>query len=329
MQTRRQFISAVAAAAGAAGAASVLGCNSPLAALSPAPGAPGASASTGSVADAALELSIARANPQVEGLDMQRLATRLTESALLGLGGMQRFVSRGSVVWIKPNIGWNRAPELAANTNPDVVATLVRLCFEAGAAKVKVGDHTCHESRQTYVTSGIAAAAEKLGATVIHLDESRFREVKLGGERLQLWPLAPEIIEADLVINVPVVKHHSLTQTSLCMKNYMGVVGKRPAWHQDMETCLVDITRYMKPRLCVLDAVRLLTANGPTGGDVGDVRMAYTVAAGTDIVGLDAFGGSLLGHDPATMPILRRAVSNKLGQLDWKKLRQREDTVTL
>lgn len=248
-------------------------------------------------------------------------AVRLTEAALETLGGMTRFVSKGDVVWIKPNIGWNRRPELAANTNPDVVGTLVRLCLEAGAKTVKVGDHSCHPAKQAYRTSGIAAAAEANGAEVVYLDQRRFRDMELGGDRLKTWPIYVEIAEADLVINVPVVKHHGLTRASLAMKNYMGVIGgRRGSWHQQMDPCLVDITRFMRPRLTVIDAVRILTAHGPQGGDPGDVAMRGTVAAGTDIVALDAFAAGLLGHDPGAIGTLRAAAAAGLGTVDYASL---------
>jgi len=273
-----------------------------------------------------LQMAIARwrdADPAQ--VDHAACARRLTEVALDGLGGMGRFISKGDVVWIKPNIGWNRAPELAANTNPDVVATLVRLCLEAGAKQVKIGDNSCHSPRQTYRSSGIGPAAEAAGAELVYLDERRFKEVDLGGSRLKSWPVYPEILAADLVINVPVVKHHGLSTASLCLKNFMGIVGgDRGKWHQDLPACLIDITRFMQPRLCVLDAVRILTDHGPQGGNPRDVTSPLTVAAGTDIVALDALGAELLGHQPDRIQHLRAAHEAGLGQLDYRLIAHRE-----
>jgi uncharacterized protein (DUF362 family) len=258
----------------------------------------------------------------LEGIDLQAAATRLAETAIADLGGMERFVSHGDVVWIKPNIGWNRRPELAANTNPDVVGTLVRLCLEAGARTVKVGDHPCHPARQCYRSSGIASAVEQAGGQMIYLDRKRFRDVEIKGEYLASWPLYVEVIEADLVINVPVVKHHGLTACSLAMKNYMGVIGgNRGSWHQNMEACLPDITQYMAPRLTVMDAVRVLTDHGPQGGDPDDVEVRGVVAAGTDIVALDAFGATLLGHDPRSVSTIAAAEDRGLGTTDFRSLR--------
>ncbi len=252
------------------------------------------------------------------------VATKLTERAMELVGGMERFVGKGDRVWVKPNMAWNRSPEQGANTNPDVVATLVRQAFEAGAKTVKVGDHTCHKAKQAYRRSGIAAAAKAAGAEVVTLDPRRFKRYAIGGERLDEWELYPEIIESDLVINVPVVKHHGLAEATFCMKNYMGVIGgKRNAWHQDLGPCLVDITRYMKPRLCVMDAVRILTDHGPQGGNPDDVELQGTVAAGTDIVALDALGAELLGHEPQAIESVRAGAAAGLGEIDFRKLPHR------
>lgn len=261
--------------------------------------------------------------------EMKVMATKLTEQAIKALGGMGRFVSKGDVVWIKPNIAWNHGPEFASNTNPDVVAALIRLCLDAGAKTVKVGDKTCHDARKTYPASGIEAAAKEAGAEVVYLDDNRFKEAEIKGKRLDKWAVYPEIIESDLVINVPIAKHHSLAKATLCMKNYMGVAGgERGQWHQDLSTCLCDITAFMKPRLCVLDAIRILKAHGPTGGSLDDVKRVDTVAAGTDIVALDVLGAEIMGHKPEEVGAVKAAIDIELGTADYRSLPLRELEVT-
>jgi uncharacterized protein (DUF362 family) len=261
--------------------------------------------------------------------DVNMMAGKLTEKAIEALGGMKRFVSKGDVVWVKPNMGWDRTPEQAANTNPEIVSTLIRLCFDAGAKKVKVGDHTCNDSKLSYVSSGIEAAAKAAGAEVIQFDENRYRETTIGGNFIKTWPVYPEVLETDLVINVPIVKHHCLATATMCMKNYMGVVGgERGKWHQDFASCLTDITAFMKPRLCVLDAVRILTNHGPQGGDLADVKRVDTVAAGIDIVALDALGAEMLGHKPADIATVAAGEKAGLGKIDYKQLRLQELSLT-
>ncbi len=260
------------------------------------------------------------------------IASKLTQQAIEGLGGMQRFVKRGDVVWIKANIGWDRTPEQAGNTNPQVVAALVKMCQDAGAKTVKIGDNPVHAAAKTYIASGITAAAEPLNGQMVYLDKRRFKETAINGERVKSLLLYPDIIECDLVINVPIVKHHVLANATLCMKNYMGVMDNRQPIHQDFATCLADLTRFMKPRLCVLDAVRVLKDHGPSGGKLEDVVVKNTVAAGVDIVALDALGVELLGKERSeTMKaraIIKYAEEVGLGKSDYHSLALKEMAVS-
>jgi len=260
--------------------------------------------------------------------EFAKIATQLTEQAVATLGGMSRFVKRGDVVWIKPNIGWDRTPELGANTNPDVVATLVRLCLDAGAKVVKVGDNPCDLPQKAYASSGIADAARKAGAQVVFLDRDRFREMDIKGERVKTIPVYPEIVESDVVINVPIAKHHVLATATLCMKNYMGVIENRRVFHQDIPTCLADITRFMRPSLCLLDCTRVMLAHGPKGGNIQDVAVRLTLAAGTDIVALDAFGAEMLGRKPTDIGSIVKGHQVGLGTMDYRSLQPKEITLS-
>ncbi|MBN1852202.1 MAG: DUF362 domain-containing protein [Pirellulales bacterium] len=258
------------------------------------------------------------------GAELKPIAVELTEKAIEGIGGLNRFVTQGDIVWVKPNIGWDRTPELAANTNPDVVATLVRLCYEAGAKKVKVGDNPCDLAKKTYDSSGIAAAAESAGAEVVFLDRNRFRDMAIGGKRVKNIPIYPEILECDLVINVPIVKHHGLTNATMCMKNYMGVIENRRTFHQAIADCLVDLTRFMKPQVCVLDGIRILKNHGPKGGNSDDVELKATVAAGIDIVALDAWGAELMGLKPDGVQSTVQGDALGLGTMNYRALNLNE-----
>ena len=318
--TRRDFLKETAVAGGALALAS-LGCSEKDQEASGTPVQMSIARSKGAAALPEDQGTAAQPPPP----DIKRMATKLTEHAIANLGGMRRFVTRGDVVWIKPNIGFGLGPEFAVNTNPDVVATLVRLCLDAGAKQVKVGDNASYGARVTYPQSGIEAAVRAVDGEMVYLKESLFKDVPLNGQRLAEWPLYPEIIESDLVINVPIVKQHGLAKITVCMKNYMGVAGNpRYLWHTDLPTCLTDVTAYMKPRLCVVDAVRVLTDGGPSGGDLDDVRLMGTVAAGTDVVALEAFGAELLGCDPTKGRTMANAQGRGLGQIDYRSLPLRE-----
>jgi uncharacterized protein (DUF362 family) len=260
------------------------------------------------------------------------IAGKLTHRAIDGLGGMQRFVKRGDVVWIKANLAWDRTPDQAGNTNPQVVAALVKMCQDAGAKTVKIGDNPVHAAAKAYPASGIPAAVKPLDGQMVYLDKLRFKKTDIHGERLKTVLVYPDILDCDLVINVPIVKDHRMTDVTLCMKNYMGVIDNRQPLHQDLATCLADLTRFMKPRLCVLDAVRLLKDHGPTGGKLEDVVVKTTVAAGVDIVALDAFGLELMGREPSetkkATAIIKYAQEVGLGKIDYRSLALKELAVS-
>ncbi len=252
-------------------------------------------------------------------------AKRLTRQAVDALGGMGRFVSKGNVVWIKPDIGWDRRPEQAATTNPDVVATLVEMCYQAGAKKVLVSDNPCNPARLSYPRSGIQPAAEKAGAEVPFLDERKFRRMSLNGKVLKEWEVYQDIVEADRLINVPIAKNHNLCLATLGMKNLMGVIGgARNRLHQDLGGTIADLAAFLKPRLVVLDAIRVLTANGPVGGNLADVKRKDTLVAGVDQVAVDAFGATLLGYKPDSIVYIVQGNARGLGTMDFKSLSPRQ-----
>ena len=252
----------------------------------------------------------------------------ITKAAIDGLGGVKRFISRGDIVVIKPNIGWDRTPEYAATTNPEVVSAVVRLCCEAGAKQVKVFDRSVVDPRRCYKQSGIADAASAAGGIVSYVDERKFRDMKLPGIALKSWPLYTEIIEADKVINIPIAKVHSLSTLTLGMKNWMGMMGgSRGRIHQKIEGSLVDISMVIKPTLVILDAVRILTANGPQGGDLADVKQLNMVIAGTDQVAVDAFGATLFGLKGTNIGFVVAGHKAGLGTMDLSKLKIKKTNV--
>jgi uncharacterized protein (DUF362 family) len=253
---------------------------------------------------------------------------QLVKSALDALGGIRKFISRGDIVVIKPNIGWDRTPEQAGNTNPDVVAAMVKLCFEAGAKKVKVFDRPVNDPRRCYVQSGIAPAARALGADVDYMDERKFRDTAINGEALKSWPLYTDIFEADKVINIPIAKHHGLAKLTLSMKNWMGVMGgSRRQIHQKLDQSLVDLSMKIKPTLTVLDAVRVLTANGPQGGSLDDVKKLDTIIVGIDPVAIDSYGATLFGMKGSDLGYVTLGNKLGLGTMDLNKVAIKKITV--
>ena len=246
----------------------------------------------------------------------------IVKAALEALGGIKRFVARGDVVILKPNIGWDRTPEFAANTNPEIVASIAKLCFEAGAKKVKVFDRPVVDPRRSYKQSGIADAVRAVGAEAEFMDDRRFKDMALSGHALKSWPLYQDIFEADKVINIPVAKHHNLTGLTLGIKNWMGIMGgSRGKIHSNIDESLVDVSLKIKPALTILDAVRVLTANGPSGGNLRDVKKLDTVIIGTDPVAVDAYGASLFGRKGDEIGYISAAHKAGLGTMDLSKIR--------
>ena len=246
----------------------------------------------------------------------------LVQRALEDLGGIRRFVSRQDVVVIKPNIAWDRTPEQAANTNPEVVAEVVRQCWQAGAKRVIVTDVSCNEPRRCFQRSGIQAAARAEGAEVVLPDPELFREVDLGGVVLKSWSIFTPFLEADKIINLPIAKHHELTGVTLGMKNWYGILGgQRNRLHQQIHQSLADLASFMLPTVTLLDAYRILVRNGPTGGNLEDVSLKKTMVAGTDPVALDAYVAKAWWNlDPEHLPYLQMAAARGLGTVDFEKL---------
>jgi len=265
------------------------------------------------------------ANPQFPDLTVihDGAPAAMVQRALQELGGIRRFISRADVVIVKPNIAWDRTPEQAADTNPDVVAELVRQCWSAGAKKVIVTDVSCNDPRRCFERSGIAAAARQQGAEVLLPAPEKFKEVDLGGDLLTAWPVYQPFLEADKIINVPIAKHHSLTGCTLGMKNWYGILGgQRHRLHQRIHESLADLADFMRPTLTLVDSYRVLLRNGPTGGNLEDVLLKKTLLAGTDPVALDAYVAKAYWNlEPAALPYLKMAADRGLGSLQFEKLR--------
>ena len=251
---------------------------------------------------------------------------QITGDAIQALGGMKKFVNPGEVVVVKPNMAWDRAPELAANAHPDVVRQVVELCLDAGAKKVKVLDHTCHDARKAYKNSGIQDAVEGLKdprAVVEFVDERRFVEMQVeGAKTLKKWYFYKDILEADRFINIPIAKQHAESRVTMCLKNMMGAIGGwRGRIHVGLHQNIADMNLILRPDLHILDATRILLRNGPSGGRKEDVEVRNLVLAGPDPVALDAYGTTLFGLKPGDIGYITRAHEAGRGEMDLTKIK--------
>ena len=251
----------------------------------------------------------------------------LVRETVAALGGMQRFVKPNETVVLKPNIGWDRTVEQAANTHPQIVATVARLCLEAGAGRVRVFDRTCNDPRRCYVQSGIAAAVEALAddrVNLEHMDRRGYQEIGLkDGVALQKWEFYKPALDADRLINLPIAKDHSISTLTLGMKNIMGVIGgNRGILHRNIDQALADINSVVHSDLTIIDATRILIANGPQGGDLDDVRKLDTLIASADIVAADSYAATLFGFRPDQIPTIVAGAQRGLGVMDLTKVQK-------
>lgn len=244
--------------------------------------------------------------------------------AIETLGGIEAFVKKGQTVVIKPNIGWDVIPARSANTHPDIVKRLIEMCLAAGAKEVSVFDHTCDNWSKAYANSGIEKVVKDAGAKIIPgNDQSYYRKVEIpGAVKLKEAKVHSLILDSDVFINVPVLKHHGGATMTACMKNLMGVVWDRGFYHQNnLHQCIADFIRYKKPTLNVLDAYAPMMRNGPRGKDEKDLIHTKSLLASTDIVAIDAAGSMLLGHKENDIEHVKLAGTAGLGIFELGKIK--------
>ena len=285
----------------------------------PAEGGNTSSSTTGTTASSSPDLAVFRGDDPEKNV----------RAALVALGGMERFVGKGAKVVLKPNVLTGAAPEYAVTTNPDVLRAVAALCFEAGASSVTVLDRPTSTARTAFEVSGLAKAAAESGATVKYLADRNFENISIPqGRLLTAWPLVTDIFEADVFINLPIAKTHGMAGLTMSMKNLMGIMGgSRGTIHLDFDQKIVDVNTLVRPHLVVLDAYRILTRNGPTGGNLADVKTTKTVVVGTNQASVDAYGATLFGQSASDLGYLVKAQEQGLGETDLSKLRVVEGQV--
>lgn len=246
------------------------------------------------------------------------------DAGISSLGGMKALVKPNQKVVVKPNIGWDVDPKRAANTNPELVARIVEHCVDAGAKEVFVLDHTCDPWKQTYQNSGISQAVKNAkGKMAPAHAEGYFHGVSIPrGVKLKQAKVHELVLEADVLINVPVLKHHSSAEFSIAMKNLMGVVWDRRYWHRnDLDQCIADFATICRPHLNVVDAYRVMKQNGPRGVSIADVALYKTQILSTDMVAIDAAASKIMNADPSSIRYIHLAHALGVGKKDLAGLK--------
>ncbi len=256
--------------------------------------------------------------------------TALVHAAIAALGGIELFVKPGNDVIIKPNIvAADYSFEYAAYTNPEVVGAITALCVEAGAGRVRMMDRpaggTCE---QVYARSGIGDAVTSAGGDVEIMSDIKYRKVDIPeGRDISSWTVYGDVLDADVLINVPIAKHHSLSKLTLSMKNLMGVITQRNKFHRNLGQRLADLTSLIRPTLTIMDAVNILMNRGPRGGNLSDVKQMNTIIASQDFVATGAYAATFFGQTGADIDALRLGAEMGLGTLDLDSLRIEEIAV--
>lgn len=247
--------------------------------------------------------------------------------SLDAIGGIKRFISPGDRVVLKPNVGWDRAPAQAADTNPVLVGEMVRLCLAAGATEVVVSDVTCNDARRCFLRSGIREATEKAGGKAKLEADEDFITIDMKGEMLTSWPVLKHFVECDKLINMPIAKHHSLSSCTIGMKNLYGIIGgSRHRLHQQIDQSIVDLARFCTPTLTIVDATRVLLRGGPQGGSLDDVSVENSVICATDQVAADSRAAEFIGLRGSDVGHIVLAEKTGLGLVDYNQSGYKEIT---
>jgi uncharacterized protein (DUF362 family) len=266
----------------------------------------------------------------------------MVKAAFDQMGGIEHYVKRGDVVLLKPNVAFDRGPSLGATTSPAVLQAVARLVRAAGAKRILVADNPINQPEGCFVKSGLGAAAIEAGCELMMPEPKTFETLLVGrfrdrnggftgaaGEALDRWPLFyTPFKQATKVIGIAPCKDHNLCGASMSMKNWYGLLGgRRNQFHQHIHSIVSDFPLMMKPTLVVLDATRILTKNGPTGGSLADVKPGDTIVVGTDMVAVDSYGWTLFGRRTPPPQYLAKAQQRGLGRIDWRSLKVWEQNV--
>lgn len=260
----------------------------------------------GFVNDFSVEYDEKKIIASVKGEDRASMITKSIDM----LGGISRFVKKGDVVAIKPNIAFATPATLGATTSPETVYEVARLCFSAGAKEVIVFDNPINSPESCYLISGISEATRKAGAKIIVPADNLFSNITLKDAKLIVdWPVfTSPLARADKLIGISPVKDHHRSGASMSMKNWYGLLGgRRNIFHQNINGIISELATLVKPTLVILDGTVSMMRNGPTGGSFSDLKQTNTIIASTDMVAADALGITLLERQTDSIPYLAMA----------------------
>lgn len=240
------------------------------------------------------------------------------------IGGINKFIARNTKVLIKPNLLSAKRPEEAITTHPAVLEAVIELVKEAGGIPI-VGDSPggkITDLRTYWEATGVAEVCRRQKAELVSFEKSGVYEKRIG---VRKYYIARPVLDADVIINIPKLKTHSLTVLTCCVKNMFGAVpGIRKSMHhreapkpREFSGLVADIYSLAKPHINIVDAIVGMDGAGPSAGDPKELGF---VMAGTDGVAVDAAATHLLGLDPLKVPTTEIARRRGLGEGDISKI---------
>jgi uncharacterized protein (DUF362 family) len=252
------------------------------------------------------------------------LPEKMFDKGIAEYGGMSTFVKKGQTVLVKPNIGWNREPEGGATTSPKLVKRIIEHCFDAGAKKVYVFDHTCDPWELCYKSSGIEKAAKEAGAIVAPANMMEYyHPVDLkGASKLKKTKVHELYLDADVIINVPILKNHSGSTVTAAMKNLMGVVWDRGDYHsyKGLDSCIADFCTGRRPDLNIVDAYTVMMKHGPRGFGTDGLEVKKTLLISRDILAIDTAAIKVYGAEPEKIMYILKGKLLGIGRTDLENL---------
>ncbi len=247
---------------------------------------------------------------------------KMLRQAVDKLGGISRFISKDDIVLVKPNVAFDRSPNLGATSNPSILEELIRLILVDGKAQeVRIADNPIESPPDCFAKSKIRKAAEQGGGRVYLPDSNSFKLLNTpGAELIEEWTFFHRpFTNVDKVIGLAPVKDHNLCGASMGLKNWYGLLGgTRNQFHQDIHGIISDLSLMMSPTLTILDGTNVLMENGPTGGDPSNVKKGNVIVAGTDRVAIDAWAFEHCLERGRDYPeYLHKAEAKGTGKVDW------------
>ena len=248
------------------------------------------------------------------------------------LGGISKFVSKGSKVGILINSPWDKH---GTYTNPDVALAVLKMCIDAGAKEI----YSIEDASKNYWKRSKLYNKFENEVNRIQSDDSKITVKIAIGKTLKEADISKILLECDVFINVPIVKNHEGTHFTSNLKNMMGACSSSTnrffhkgsgrgglfSYYSDPEFlshCIADVNSIRKPDLCIVDATEFVVTNGP--GGPGEIKKPYKIVAGTNCVSVDSYCATLLEFNPEDVLMIRYAHDHGLGETDLKKLNIKE-----